>query len=331
MAIDRGWPYANVCSAKNAIRAPSRTIPDGVRALLDRPDLFLVKERRDWDLLKYSRLIAGECYPCSGSFWVDIPNCWVHVPSGTVITSEREVLYESTLSMESLYAGYSNQDFDGAATIDDDLILLATAFGRNYAHWLFDALPKLAAECVEGRKLLLGDPLLSFQRESLNLLGFSDDQILSVHGQLVRCRNLRVSIAAFTSGIPHPDAILCIRRKFLTQRSRAEPNVGRFDQGGAGVPPAFSRQHSGRDVRLTLENRSQIALASAASPSRRIYLSRQNTRRRVVNQSALDPHLRELNFEHVVAEDHGPFQMASAHYSTARSCFLSKCGATGIC
>ena len=261
MAKERGWSHGQVFSAKYVIRPPSRTIPDGVRALLDRPDLFLVRRRRDWDLLKYSRLIAGECYPCSESFWVDVPNCWVHVPSGTVITSEREVLYETTLSVESLYSGHSNQDFDDAETIAGDVLLLATAYGRNYAHWLFDSLPKLATECVDGRKLLLGDPVLSFQRQSLNLLGFGDDQILSVKGQLVRCRNLRVSVAAFTSGVPHPDSIQCIRKRFLIHPS---PH---------------------------------------ANAPRRIYLSRQSTRRRLVNQSDLNYLLEELKFEHVIAED----------------------------
>jgi hypothetical protein len=49
---------------------------------------------------------------------------------------------------------------------------------RNYSHWLLDYLPRLALRADAGLPLLVNGPLLSFQLESLKLLGVAADRLL---------------------------------------------------------------------------------------------------------------------------------------------------------
>ena len=251
--------------AISARRFPSGAVPENLAAILADPNQFLVKNRREWDIHKISRLYAGEHYSIRESRELVFEDCWVHLPSGTVISSAKEVIAESTVALGCFYQGHSQVDWVDAPLIDDECFLVATCWGNNYAHWLFDSLPRLSVHIrSEGHpKLLLGKNPPAFQCQSLRMLGWSEEHLISPDLELVKCRRLKVHMASEVSGVPHPDCIRNIRQRLL-------------DATG-GSP---SRKSSGR-----------------------IYISRQKTRRKIVNHPDIEPILHEFGFEEVFCEE----------------------------
>jgi capsular polysaccharide biosynthesis protein len=249
----------------SARRHPSNAVPENLAAILADLNQFLVKNRREWDIHKISRLYAGEYYSIGESRELFFEDCWVHLPSGTVISSAKEVIAESTIALGCFYQGHSQVDWEDAPLIDDDCFLLATCWGSNYAHWLFDSLPRLSAHFgpESHPKLLLGKNPPPFQRQSLCMLGWSEEHLITPKLELVKCRRLCIHIASEVSGVPHSECVQNIRQRLL-------------DAAGGGP---------------------------SRKGSRRIYISRQKTRRKIVNYPDIEAILREFGFEEVFCEE----------------------------
>jgi len=254
------WIGESVEPATIARRFPSAFLPETLSRILSVPEGFLVKRRRNWDIHKMARLHAGEFYPIGETREIRCENCWVHVPSGTVISSDRQVLCDTSLAPDCLYEGHSEVPWEEAPWIDDDAFLLATVWGGNFAHWLMDSLPRLVRAPEE--KLLVGRSVSRFQQESLALLGYQTDRLIIPETSLVRCRKLRVHVTSRTSGIPHPVCLEGIRSRL---------------QSGAGASPA--------------------------APFRRLYISRQKTRRKILNHEDVLSVLQEFGFEEIFCEE----------------------------
>jgi hypothetical protein len=246
-------------------RFPSGAVPENLAAILSEPNQFLVKTRREWDIHKISRLYAGEYYAVDSTRELCFENCWVHLPSGTVISSAKEVIAGSTVALGCFYQGHSQVDWEDAPLIDGECFLLATCWGNNYAHWIFDSMPRLSDHVgPESRsKILLGKNPPAFQCQSLRMLGWSEEHLISPELELVKCRRLTVHMASEGSGVPHPDCIRNIRRRLLAVASAGQ----------------------------------------SKADSRRIYISRQKTRRKIVNHPDIEPILREFGFEEVFCEE----------------------------
>lgn len=260
-AAERGIPVRPIAPARAGQRFPSRSIPETLHALLDKPARFVVAQRREWDLLKYSRLYMGESYPIAATHVLDIPNCWLHVPSGTVFSADREVLAFSTIALHSVYEGHAEAPWDEAPWMEGNTFLLSSAWGKNYAHWLMDALPRAATLREKtGHQVLIDRRAPSFQKESLQLLGLDESQIVEPPANLVRCRNLTLHVAAPRSGLPHPTLL----------------------------QEVCARLHSSAE--------------SPKKPTRRLYITRQQTRRGIVNHEEVEPVLARFGFETVVSE-----------------------------
>ncbi len=246
-------------SALIARRFPSTGLSENISRILNHPDRFLVKKRRDWDIHKIARLYAGEFYPIGETWEVVCGNCWVHIPSGTVISSDRQGLCDTSLAPDCLYQGHSEVSWEDAPWIEDDVFLLATVWGGNYAHWLMDSLPRLVSGPEQ--KLLMGRSVCRFQEDSLRLLGYAGDRLILPKTNLVRCRKLRVHITSLTSGIPHPACITAVRRRL------------------------------------------QAAVGAETTAKRRLYISRQKPRRKILNHADVFPILQEFGFEEVFCEE----------------------------
>lgn len=246
-------------------RFASSAVPENLAAILSDLNQFLVKTRRDWDIHKISRLYAGEYYAVNATRELCFENCWVHLPSGTVISSAKEVIAGSTVALGCFYQGHSQVDWSEAPWIDDECFLMATCWGNNFAHWLFDSLPRLSAHVNPNNypKLLLGKNPPDFQIQSLTLLGWQKEDLISPEIELVRCRRLTVHMASEVSGVPHPECIRNVRGRLI------ESLRGAHNGGGL----------------------------------RRLYISRQKNRRKIINHPEIDPILNEFGFEEVFCEN----------------------------
>jgi len=243
-----------------ARRHPSGSPPEGLQHIINDPSAFLVKKRRDWDTLKYSRLYAGEVYPIGASYDVVAEDCWLHTPSGTVITRDKRVLAFSSYSLDSFYQGHSEVPWEEAPWVTESSFTLATVWGTNFAHWLMDALPKAdALVSHDKRRIVLNRRAPEFQKASLQLLGHCETDV--PEGSLIRFKELHF-VSSIRSGVPDPRPLLRIRDRF---------------RAGAGTKPD--------------------------THPRRLYISRQETRRKILNHADVFPVLQEFGFEEVFCEE----------------------------
>lgn len=241
-----------------AVRSPSRAVPETLQAVIGDPARFLVKRRREWDVLKYARLYTGEAYPVPPSLPFMLQDAWLHVPSGFVITRERKVLAFSSHSLPALYEGHAATDLDSAPCVETPAFKLCTAWGNNYAHWLMDGLPKADALASGDARLAVVDkPSPRFQTESLRLLGL--ENIFAPKTELLRFRELHF-VSTGRSGVPDPGPLLRVRNRL---REAAGPSAG----------------------------------------ARRIYISRQQTRRRILNGDEVGRVLGDFGFEEIFTEE----------------------------
>lgn len=243
-----------------ARRHPSGSPPESLQHIITNPSAFLVKKRRDWDALKYSRLYAGEVYPVGASYDVIAEDCWLHTPSGTVITRDKQVLAFSSYSLDSFYQGHSEVPWEEAPWVTEPSFKLATVWGTNFAHWLMDALPKAdALDSHDKRRIVLDRRAPEFEKASLWLLGHQETDI--PEGSLLRYKELHF-VSTTRSGVPDPRPLLRIRDR-LREGAEAKP----------------------------------------AAPRRRLYISRQKTRRKILNHVDVFPVLQEFGFEEVFCEE----------------------------
>lgn len=243
----------------SARRRSSSSPPETLEAIINNPGGFVVKKRREWDIVKYARLYTGETYPVGASHDVVAKDCWLHTPSGTVITRDKQVVAFSSYSLDSFYRGHSEVSWEDAPLIEQTSFKLATVWGRNFAHWLMDALPKADALSPGDERLIVLDRNApDFQGGSLRLLGLKDG--CKPEGSLLRFRELHF-VSTFRSGVPDPRPLLRIRTRL---------------QSGAGV--------------------------NFQTKPRRIYISRQKTRRKILNHDQVWEVLRDFGFEEVFCE-----------------------------
>lgn len=245
-------------AAAVARRHPSSAVPQTLETVLASPSDFMVKKRRAWDVVKYARLYTGETYPITPSFEFTLRDAWLHVPSGFVITADREVLGFSSHAVAALHEGHSACRLEDAPVIEQPAFKLSTVWGNNYAHWLMDGLPKAdALTAGDSALVVLDKPSPRFQKESVDLLGLANT--LAPDSELLRFRELRF-VSCGKSGVPDPRPLLRVRDRL--------------------------RQAAGKP----------------AGP-RRVYISRQRTRRMITNGEEVGGVLASFGFEEVFTEE----------------------------
>lgn len=89
----------------------------------------------------------------------------------------------------------------------------------NYYHWLIDHLPRLllAKSCCDigALKIIVNNPLVAFQRESLALLGIGEDQLLQVANEtVIRPRRTIVPSMLTWTTVAHPAVLSLLRAAF---------------------------------------------------------------------------------------------------------------------
>lgn len=198
-------------------------------------------------------------------FLARLPGARVLGPGGVVLTSDGGILEESTWGK-----GWLLRDRVLTAPwmpvlerLPGHYLTVATLFSEGYAHWLLDALPRLAAlerlPIDEVRIVVSGRPN-QWQQESLAMLGVDPSQTVALEERYLELETLYFPSFVGEPGNPHPWGCQWLRQRVL----------------GDGE----------------LERK-----------QRRIYITRRRAlRRRVLNESELEPVLREHGFEIVEAE-----------------------------
>lgn len=192
---------------------PSKSLSDSLQKIFDDPTSFLVKSRRDSDIAKYAQLYTGENYSIRETFDVVARNCWVHTPSGTVITQNREIIEFSSHWLKVFYEGHSETSWDEAPLITEPTFKMSTTWSQNYVHWLIEGLPNVEAlEKGDSRQILLDRNSPPFQKESLALLGYSNTFV--PEPSLLWFKELHF-VSTNESGVPDPSLLLKLKEQLI--------------------------------------------------------------------------------------------------------------------
>lgn len=265
-------------------RPPSRALQeDALNVLLEGRNLVAnhratVEARsRDASEIYFSSLAAFTRYPVPEAFSCEIPDAIVYAPEGAVFTAD------GTFVSESLFTGRPRafpQPGPDMPRLPGRHVSLLTWDGEiNYAHWLMDALPRLALAGVlpPDTRVLVPSPMLPFHRELPQLAGVHEAALLPVEAGWYRVEHLTLLRASERAIVPRGDLLRELRATI---------------RRGAGHP-------------------------ETTVPSRRIWLSRAGVRRSIVNEQDLLPVLDQHEFEIVRPDELSPAEQVRLFAETA--------------
>jgi capsular polysaccharide biosynthesis protein len=268
VAAERGWTYRRCLQAGVEARPPSHALAEDVLELvrhgprlIRRHSATIGSRSEDAAEIYFSNLLAETRYPVPETFSCQIPNVLIHAPEGAIVTPAGELIAQSVFGRHR--ARLERPPVHTSALPGLHVSLLTWDGDRNYAHWLLDALPRLAMlDRPPSHPCLVPDPLLPFHRELLELLGIGGAQLVPVRPGWVAVEAVLLLRPAERSIVPRREHIAELRRR-LTE--------------AAGCPPGPA--------------------------DRRLYISRSASRRSLLNESELMPVLERHGFEAVHPEE----------------------------
>ena len=276
LAKSKGWLFEVIEKPVIQIHKPSNTIEQDI--------LYIIKS---WGKIInnafYSRLEPPKIprekhfyhlycvisYEISASFKCHIPRATVLKPNGLVITSNLEILSQSVHGQKidvSLNLEQIQENLNSSRIFSGTYVSLLTDYALNYAHWLMDSLPKLALldSLSSNLNFIIPDNSPRYIIDSLKLLGIQEEKIFEIKEKSIVVEKLILCHAAQTNGRPSKTHLFNIRNRLLS--SVADNKSNRFT-------------------------------------SSRIYVSRSNSARKIVNEAEILPILKDYNFEVILCED----------------------------
>jgi capsular polysaccharide biosynthesis protein len=211
---------------------------------------------------------------------LSLPGASLATDDGAVITARGELVYETIWDDEAFARSEfrTQKRLPPAVDIEGTCASVISLWHANYHHWLFDALPRLAALELAGLAslpLIVPEHMSSFQRDTLALLGYGPERWRAfTHGHVRPTALVWPSPAShigFPSGyavdwlrsriLPKVEASAGARRRLYLSRSLAQTRRIRNEDD---VVEALSRFgfETVYPERLTFEQ--QVALFSSA-------------------------------------------------------------------
>lgn len=214
----------------------------------------------------YLLATLGHYYVHNEVFLAGIPQARVLGPSGVVITPDSSIVEESAWGMGWLEKdrALTSWRLPKPEARAGNFFTIASHSSDCYAHWIFDALPRLSLLerlSVDGLQVIVSGALNRWQQESLAMLGLDHLTFLPLNDRYLELEVLHFPGFVGKPGTIHPSACQWLRRQLL------KPD--------------------------------QITQAN-----RRLYITRRCAgRRHVVNEAELEPILSDYGFEIVEAEN----------------------------
>jgi Glycosyltransferase 61 len=116
--------------------------------------------------------------------------------------------------------------YSGAACV------LGTLGADNYYHWMLDIMPRLSLirqhEELQSIPLIVPKQLKTFQKESLQMAGFSSDRIIEFDGNFCQVEKLYYLSSLGDTGNPSPYDVLSLRELFLDKHSCNQPPSSKY-------------------------------------------------------------------------------------------------------
>ncbi|TAG96966.1 MAG: glycosyltransferase family 61 protein [Oscillatoriales cyanobacterium] len=276
LAEKNEWLFEVIETPIVQIRKPSNTLEEDIFYVIKNGETLInnspssqlagtkiAREKDFYDLYCITAYEIAETFRCT------IPCATVLNAKGLVVTSNLEILSQSVYGQNmdvSLNLEQIKQNLDSSQVLPGTYVSLLSNHTLNYAHWLMDSLPKLALleSLSSDLNFIIPDGSPRYIIDALNLLGIQEDQIVKIKEESIVVENLILCHAAQNPGRPSKTHLLTTRNRLLASVADRKSN---------------------------------------RSSHRRIYISRSNSSRKIVNEAEILPILKDYNFEIIHCEE----------------------------
>lgn len=179
-----------------------------------------------WDKRTGHDARNGFCYnpilSFDETFVAKIPNGKLLGPSGVVITPDLSILEESIWVWDNWLKEDKSQTtfrLPKPVLINTPCYSLVTIYAQGYPHWILEVLPRLMGLNVLPTNLkptlIFNDELSSFQKNSLDLMGFTNYPKIYLKDNYIQSNYLFLPSYMGISGSPHPYSCKWVRETLL--------------------------------------------------------------------------------------------------------------------
>ncbi len=276
LAKKNGWLFEVATPPSIQISYPSHTIEEDLLYVIqDWAELLIqpAEERTKFGREEYFyHLHCVTDYEIDETFICVIPDALILNKMGLTITSDLEIIRQSLAGKNreiSLNPEQVKKKIEDNQVIPGTYVSLLSCYTLNFAHWLMDCLPKLSLlESLSNRvktdlKFIIPEDSPHYIIDSLKLLGIQENQTIPISKKDIRVEKLILCHAAQNPGRPSKKHILTIRDKLLS----------------------------------SVVDKKKHNLAS-----RRLYISRSQSSRKIVNEEEILQVLTHYNFEVIHCE-----------------------------
>lgn len=276
LAKRRGWLFQVTSPASTQVSYPSNTIEEDILYVIQHwADLLKIPSEKRNQLGREEHFYHLHCttsYEIDETFLCAIPCATVLNQMGLIATSDGEIIRQSLDGQRrtiDLDLAQVKEILDVNQVMPGIYVSLLSCFPLNFAHWLMDCLPKLALLDVisdvskTDLKFIIPEKPPKYILESLQLLGIQENQIIHLPEKGIKVEKLFLCHVAQNPGRPNKQSLLKIRKQLLA---------------------------------------SCIKDNSSYSGSRRIYISRSQSSRKIVNEDELLQILTDYGFEILYCE-----------------------------
>lgn len=217
LAAERAWPVREILPTGRQFRQPSRTIPENFAKAAANYDEWIASHdvtrtsgEKRWAKQYLDELYSVSMKPFSPAFEARLSDVEIETGHGCVRTVDGVVVSDSTLVNARLAARAFQEPREKLRSG----FLLFGSWPQNYAHWLMDSLPRLAAIDFDPGTdpVLLPHAAKAFHSGSLDVLGISGCE--EIPAPCVSVDELRFVRAATRTGYPRAEFLESLRLRF---------------------------------------------------------------------------------------------------------------------
>jgi hypothetical protein len=276
LAKRNGWLFEVVTPPSIQISYPSKTIEEDILYVIQHWAELLTQSAEERTKLGreeyFYHLHCVTNYEIDETFICVIPNAFIVNKMGLTLTSDLEIIRQSLDGQNrtiSLNPEPIKKRLEDNKIISGTYVSLLSCYTLNFAHWLMDGLPKISLiaslnDSVKADlKFIIPDASPPYIIDSLKLLGIQENQTIPVSEKGIQVEKLILCHAAQNPGRPSKKHILTIRNQLLDS------------------------------VLVNQDN--DLA-------SRRLYISRSQSERKIVNEQEILQVLKNYNFEVIHCE-----------------------------
>ncbi|MEQ8384397.1 MAG: glycosyltransferase family 61 protein [Coleofasciculus sp. A1-SPW-01] len=264
----RGWNYQTSQSSAIQRCEPSKTISEDILGNIN-TGKKIFKNHRENNLAKaemlYSSLYAVTRYPVPETFICEMSDVFLLVPNGGILTNQLEIVTQSaarnTINPPLYIHSYPNKNDCLSGTYVSFLGLWGDI---HYSHWLLDILPRvsllkhLSSNLQDDLQFIVPNQLQTYHIEALTLLGIPQERWISMPNGVYRLEKFVLCHAAERSMVVNGKHFSEVRNSLVKAVIGSEIN---------------------------------------SKVTRRVYISRRNSRRKIINEEELMPVLDKYGFE----------------------------------